>query len=152
MGWWSNTKPVEPSYSELGQELYRLLTDERNEWERTGRHAIRHKRTNILYDYWYSSFMIGVNGVNVTDALNDDDRTRLLRVGGDLAQEYENGHVSKGSEQSASVLRQALGSPPKSTFTNECKILARAVLNDEDMVAARALADRVIELSQEVGS
>jgi hypothetical protein len=103
MSWWKS-----PVYSDEGRKLYRLLTNDKNDWVRIGLHQIRHQPSGIVYEQWVCSYRVLVCGHVVTGAFTPDDEHRIVCAGSRLTCEIENAHQTRPVEEARSLLRAAL--------------------------------------------
>lgn len=157
MGWFSKKVPV---YSTVGTELHRLLTQEAELWELNlmsggTQNGIHHLNVPIYARYNFPSSMdawtndpISLSGETLP--LTEDDKARLWKPTLDIQRRLERQleESQRAERERRALATMGLPVTKPNTFDADCCSLARAVLKG-DRVAARALADRVQELSQE---
>lgn len=149
---WPFTKkqPSTVVHSAEALELHRLMTDERDCWERVGYKEVRHLRTRVQVDT-YGDELVAVrlpDGRDIRNTFSYQDLKLLQTAAVRLCMYIEDLVSHKEADHNRQKLRESLklGTKPKDETARQ---LAYAVLKDDDWVAAKALADRIQELVQE---
>jgi hypothetical protein len=158
MGWFSKpSPPPEPVYSELGQEVYRLLEEKEGEWVchdyvhiRESDRGLEHPPTRLFIHIWESGKTQGVvvresrhaNGIPTLSRLMTNDDLRRI---GDRVRKVM---AERVRQRQYEEMKRALERLKPNRFDATCRDLARAVLNG-DASAAQPLIDKCIECLQE---
>lgn len=159
MAWFSLRRttevPMEPQYSELGAEIYRILEEFEEEWEVYEGHLDRvhgvfHRRTNIyIHIDAHSRSVYAREGLysegvpSLSRLLTHDDTVRI----GDRARKLME---TRSRHRQHEEMKRALERIKPNPFDADCRALARAVLSG-DATAARPLLDRCMERVMESG-
>lgn len=150
MGLWSWIKssdplaPPEPVYSELGEEIYKLLEEKEEEWVPSGRwdreYGIHHYKTQLFIELQKDNR----SGINITHSghyihhlMTPDDRKRLERRARQVLVDMEK---RRDYEDMKKTLEKIKPNP----FSATTRELARCVLRGDDS-AARPLIDAALE-------